>query len=303
MNEQYSYSYGFVYQKDKFYVAAQDKNLHESDLEHTFIFQFEGEEVYQWEIEAETISMAYFDTVDKGRVGVVICTDGSAIVDDSEGLKWEAIHKGEDAPNSMRPLLASRIIGKNLYVTGMLRQVFTRSIRSGKWSRKDKGLLPQSSDDLDVGFEDIDGFSENEIYAVGLKGQIWMFDGNNWIQLSSPTNRNLASLKCAPDGLVYVVGDEGVILRGRKESWELIDQELTTESFSCIEHAFGSLFIAENGKKLYRYAENTFMEVQTDLDKPVTTYHLHSNDELLLSVGAADIVLYDGKKWLRKNET
>ncbi len=46
----------------------------------------------------------------------------------------------------------------------------------------------------DSGFKDIDGFSENDLYACG--GEIMHFDGQRWTKLDTPTSAKW----CRTDG-------------------------------------------------------------------------------------------------------
>lgn len=77
-------------------------------------------------------------------------------------------------------------------------------------------------DIFDYGFEDISGFSESEVYAVGGKGDIWWFDGQTWQQCGFPTNDKLKNVVCAGDGFFYVASGRA-IWRGKKNTWEKID--------------------------------------------------------------------------------
>jgi hypothetical protein len=76
-----------------------------------------------------------------------------------------------------------------------------------------------------VGFEAIDGYSDTEIYAVGWNGEIWEFDGTDWIGRDSPTNVILAAVCCAPNDVVYTAGLQGVLIEGRKDAWEAVRWE------------------------------------------------------------------------------
>ncbi|NHZ42693.1 hypothetical protein [Massilia aquatica] len=76
--------------------------------------------------------------------------------------------------------------------------------------------LPKKTDDLDAsGFQDIDGFSPEDIYAVGGKGDVWHVDGQQWTQLPFPSEMNLSSVCCAPDGVVYIGAGSGTVFKGR----------------------------------------------------------------------------------------
>lgn len=60
------------------------------------------------------------------------------------------------------------------------------------------------------GFEDFDGWSESDTYAVGGYGDVWHFDGKGRRQIPFPTDKPLKSVCCGGDGQVYISGYEGV---------------------------------------------------------------------------------------------
>lgn len=74
-----------------------------------------------------------------------------------------------------------------------------------------------------MGFEDIAGFSSGDIYAVGWGGEIWRYEKGQWRRLRSPVASNLNAVCCAPDGYVYVAGDDGAFLKGLDDKWEVIE--------------------------------------------------------------------------------
>ncbi|MDH0868134.1 hypothetical protein [Mitsuaria sp. GD03876] len=73
-------------------------------------------------------------------------------------------------------------------------------------------------------FDDIDGFSESDIYCVGNAGNVWHFDGKAWRQLDFPSNIHLESVVCAGDGQVYISGAQGTIFKGRGQRWQRIHE-------------------------------------------------------------------------------
>jgi hypothetical protein len=74
----------------------------------------------------------------------------------------------------------------------------------------------------DNSFDDIDGFSESDIYCVGLKGDVWHYDGKAWSQIEFPTNIDLETVCCAGDGSVYISGEGGTTFKGRGQKWKRI---------------------------------------------------------------------------------
>lgn len=116
-----------------------------------------------------------------------------------------------------------RPIGKsNLVMITTGRDVL---IREGdqKWARIGSAFV-QNFETYE-GFSDFDGFSLEEIYAVGGNGGVFKFDGNSWRQLEFPTNIGVSSVCCGGDSHVYVGAGTGRIYRGKDDQWELIHDD------------------------------------------------------------------------------
>jgi hypothetical protein len=71
---------------------------------------------------------------------------------------------------------------------------------------------------IQCGFDDIDAFSSDSMYAVGGAGDIWHFNGSAWRQCAFPTNWGLSAVCCAGDGQVYVAASV-VVYRGEGDRW------------------------------------------------------------------------------------
>ncbi|MEX9815363.1 hypothetical protein AB7X09_05175 [Providencia rettgeri] len=104
------------------------------------------------------------------------------------------------------------------YYVGSAREIYKR-VDIGKWVRLQKGI-PGGETDTDMGFTDLDGFSEQDMYAVGGEGDVWHYDGEQWIPCGFPSNEQLSAVLCAPDGYVYIGGEGGSLWRGRQFQWE-----------------------------------------------------------------------------------
>ncbi|MBC7617894.1 MAG: hypothetical protein H7293_02690 [Candidatus Saccharibacteria bacterium] len=115
-----------------------------------------------------------------------------------------------------------RVIDGWLYVCGGNNSVGKRTAR-GEWHSFTPNI-PNPGDQawLDNGFDDIDGFSESDIYCAGGKGFVFHFNGKDWRALAFPSNTDLQSICCAGDGNVYISGMHGVVFKGRGEKWKNI---------------------------------------------------------------------------------
>lgn len=195
------------------------------------------------------------------------------------------------------PLRRVRTIGKYIYVVGGNRQVYRRTA-PGIWIPMNQGASPAIDDSRVVGFESVDGFSEQDIYAVGWDGEIWSFNGDEWEQITSPTNLLLTEICCAGDGNVYIGGREGLIFCGRNDTWEVIDSSQMFDDIWSMAWFENSLYIS-GMKGIYTVVDKTVIPVDTNVEGASSFFWLSKSDDTLWSVGAQDVISFDGKVWRR----
>ncbi|MCF7221869.1 hypothetical protein [Marilutibacter chinensis] len=194
--------------------------------------------------------------------------------------------------------IADDASGGMLYAAGTCRQLYRRDA-PGRWTRLDIWGDDDSDELLERSFESVDGYSTREIYTVGWEGEIWTFDGMQWQQLDSPTGRALYKVVCAPDGTVYAAGSEGVLVAGRGNQWRLIDHGATEEDIWGLAWFEGSLYLSTM-EMLYRLVDGRLVPVDFgDCDIPSTCHHLSAADGVLWSIGAQDVLRFDGTEWTR----
>ncbi|MFK1554663.1 hypothetical protein ACIUZB_30185 [Pseudomonas aeruginosa] len=113
-----------------------------------------------------------------------------------------------------------RNIGGALYVAGSGR---VAGVRQGK--NKWKWLTPDvpfdmSTEALSAGFDVIDGFSQQDVYAAGGKGDVWHCNGKVWRRVDFPSNVAIKAMCCGAGGRAYISGYEGLTFVGREDSWK-----------------------------------------------------------------------------------
>ena len=156
-----------------------------------------------------------------------------------------------DGPETHGNLVSLRRIGNRLFACGIARQVYERDA-SGNWLRADQGLLDETSPVGTVtGLRDLDGAAPEDIYAVGLEGEIWNRSASRWRALASPTNVILEQVRAVDSETLYAVGQHGLILRGRSESWAVIEQGETEADFWGLELFNRALYLC-TASQLFR---------------------------------------------------
>ena len=188
-----------------------------------------------------------------------------------------------------------REIAGKAYAVGMGRQAYLRDARD-HWVRIDH-TLPGSLEGME-GLESIHGFAPDELYAVGWGGEIWSFDGRSWSPAGSPTNLLLTRVLCAGDGNVYACGQAGLLVRGRGQTWEVVEQDDTQEDIWDLEW-FGDTLYVSTTRFLYTLDGTSLRLVEFEEETPETCYHLSTADGVLWSIGFKDIVAFDGSSWTR----
>lgn len=293
-----SFGRGFVYRRNLLYVEATSSELDEENVYHAIMFRILDKEWGHWTIENRITSHCVFDSDPGRRTVMSMGIDGRIqIADGSPTFRWEVVDTGNEAPSILRQLTTMRIIGKHIYVAGMARQVYRRLIFGNQWKKVDHGVLvPKNSLEI-VGFNAIDGLHEEDLYAVGLLGQIWHYNGVQWRQLDSPTNVKLECVRCVTPDLVFIGGNNGIIIKGNKNKWEILENGLTEDTFWGMEYFLDSLYLSTDRSSIFKLEDNEIVSVDMNLGEEISTYSLHSNDGILLSVGPNDITVFDSNKW------
>lgn len=177
---------------------------------------------------------------------------------------------------------------------GMKRQVFRRSDEN-VWIPMH---APSPAPDENAGFEALCGFGANEVYAVGWNGEIWQWDSARWIHCKSPTNVILTGACCGAKGQVFICGQNGTLIQGRREAWERVALDPMTDDLSDVCWFKDRLYVASRAT-LFTYSENKLQPVDFGSDRPTTTGRLTEAEGTLWSIGSADIFSFDGTQWIR----
>lgn len=111
-----------------------------------------------------------------------------------------------------------------LYACGGGRAMGKR-LGKGQWQSFSQNIPKERGENK--GFDDFDGWGEDDIYAVGGMGDVWHFDGKAWQQIPFPSNYPLSAVCCGGDGQVYIAGYNGIFM-GRGNSWKRIGDISTT---------------------------------------------------------------------------
>ena len=193
------------------------------------------------------------------------------------------------------------IAGGHAYAVQHNRGVYRRDAPS-QWTKLENGLFPDGVKQvLKVGFMDIDGFTEQDIYACGRSADLWHYDGTLWTPCTLPEELHdnvLEFIVCGGDGLVYMGTNWRTLVRGRGQAWEVIHQSATDTVFESMAWYDGYLYVA-TASALYRLVGDDLERVGYGPgdDLQYTFGWLAAGDGILLSAGIRDASLYDGKRW------
>ncbi len=183
-------------------------------------------------------------------------------------------------------------VGERLYAVGMSRQAY---VREGKvWSRIDADILCKAGEI--AGLNDVDGFSDTEVYAAGLNGEIWRFDGSRWHSVPSPTNVQLNGVRRCGDA-IYIAGGSGVLLRGRHDAFAVVGTEASKANLYSVESLHDQIFVSSMSA-IYVLKGARLEKVKTKLKGAFTTGSLHAADGIMVSVGGKHLLTTeDGVTW------
>lgn len=223
-----------------------------------------------------------------------------------DGLIFVVVSGGEDLKEKIKDagtgrekygyVTQIREIGGDVYVCGDQGQVYKR-IPDG-WKHIDQGMLHKERKKHDISHNSIDGTSSNDIYVVGDHGRIFHFNGNEWTDVSFPTNLHLQRVKCVSSDEVYICGEHGLLLRGNHRGWEMIGDPDMEETIWDVEMFKGKLYLAVEDRLMVYYGEE-ITPVDTKLTPEIDAHRLDARNGFLWSFGEEDLAYYDGSRWTR----
>lgn len=188
----------------------------------------------------------------------------------------------------------ARTIDGVVMACGMKKQVYRRE-DTNRWSC----ISQQIVGGVGVhGFEALDGFSINDVYAVGWGGEIWHFEGTTWKQCDSPYGGVLIDVCCAEDGVVYAVGRGYTLVTGRGDIWAARGTNLPVE-LSALCWFKDQLYAASTRDIFVLNNKGQFVPVAIPDDFPKTCGALATNGKILVSAGERDLFSFDGITWSR----
>ena len=296
MKERLIFTKGFVYQRNLFFVQAVLKSLEEQNQDHAFMFRWKDGNWSQWNVKHRIVDFTVFENNSDSAI-VLLSNDGQLQTGSKKGFSWERIDESEDSPNHLRGMTCLTCIDDSLFAAGMQRMVYQKNLKTSEWERIDSGVRVGKDSTEISGFSAISGISENSVYAAGLTGQLWHYNGSTWSQLNSGTTLGLHDIEIINNDEIYICGNSGVVLRGNRTEWEIVRNNATKSDFYSLARLGNRLFLSTDSGRLYEIKNGEIIPVKIELDSEVTTYSLQSNDGVMLSVGSDHIVVFDGRDW------
>ncbi len=202
----------------------------------------------------------------------------------------------EIAPGGSPGLKRLKCLWGYTYSVGGSRDIYKR-VAVGKWERDNRIPEPKTYEAIAAaGFNDLDAFSETDMYAVGGHGDVWHFDGSDWRQMGFPTNEQLGTVTCAGDGNVYITSEGGSLWVGQKSTWRLLQKQGSSVLCNDAHWFNGQLWLCSdyalrvwNGKEL---------AVPEHEGRPIlASGHMDAYDGLLAVADLWTVSSFDGQSW------
>ncbi len=293
--QDFSFNTGAARRRDLGYLILTDDELTEKGAAFSVLVTWHNGQWYQIQNKWGCPSICVVRH--PKEQAVAIGEMGQAYVTGQKDDHEETVSDGKEKPENRGTLRCVRSIEGKAYAVGMDRQVYRRD-DARRWTCIDQSMRPPQESEEVLGFEGIDGFSSKDIYAVGWEGEIWHYDGKTWEAIDSPTNTILTNVCCAGDGKVYACGRRGLLVRGRGRDWEVVDHDTVKQDLWGLAWYRNALYLATT-KSVYTLQGDDLKRVRMGDELARTCYHLSSADGVLWSVGAKDVLAFDGKTWKR----
>lgn len=284
-----------------FIFCAKELDSNDDGMPFAF-FLLDGEEWEKFSITFSWAHVAVASIKPQGRNRAIVSMGAhgeyyECVYDAVTGLPTQQV----GVIPSDRPFLGRNlaIVEETIFAVGMGR-VVARWEGPGMWTRLDpKEPLPEG---IACGFNDLTGPSLKEMYAVGWRGEIWCMNNAVWHQVDSPLSAHLRAACTLPDGSIVAVGYNGAMVRGRHDTWRVVDsgRAETLLDVCCFD---GKVFVA-TAYKILVLNESGLMPVtdfEDPADMPASCGGLYLSDDGagIISMGPSDLFRLRDGIWKR----
>jgi hypothetical protein len=276
-------------------VASYLEELSDTDAEYTRLYSFNGDTGRWGHVDVKHAIVSMVRAIRDG-VGCWHCLSKRGVVVTVQNATQTetTISDAGTGPGNYGYVSRIRKIGEDFFICGYRRQVY--KLDRDNWAHFfDANILADRSESA-IGFNDIDGASDGDMFAVGWKGEIYHFDGSAWAKVDSPTNSNLYSIRCSPGQPAYACGQAGTVLRFSDAGWESLITPGVTQDLWSVELFKGVPYFASLDG-LYRLEQDQLVPVSTGLAHRLDGYKLHASDDVLWSFGHERLASFDGATW------
>ncbi|QBE66534.1 hypothetical protein [Pseudoduganella lutea] len=165
----------------------------------------------------------------------------------------------------------------------------------GRWVPFDAGL-PKSGESPKMGFQDIDAFSDDDMYAVGGEGDVWHFDGTSWKRMHFQDKARLATVTCAGDGNVYISGEGGSLWVGAKSRWKPVCKGNSNVSWNDVLWFQDKLWLASDDDFCH-FTSGGIERVTHDGGIVPMCGHMDAHNGILVIADLHRVMSFDGSEW------
>ncbi|HEU0179348.1 MAG TPA: hypothetical protein VFV58_34215 [Blastocatellia bacterium] len=278
-------------------VSSETAELSGKNIAHTYVYLFFDGKWYTLERWPNAIvGMCHLGT-DSIQL-FFLCANGKVYKRVKGVITEEIIDPSDEGPSDLLLMRNMIAVGEELIAVGMARRAYRRS-QGGEWSAIDATCFVSRKDRTSAtGFNAV-AAAGGTLIAVGHKGEIWRFDGQQWSMEESRPNVTLTGVSATDEGDFVIVGLDGVIMRGAPGSWRTIDHGATTQNFWGVVLFQDRMYVSNYGG-VFCLNDSALETVTIEPDREISTAYLSATRDAIWSVGVQDIYTSsDGVMWTR----
>ncbi|WP_299950375.1 hypothetical protein [uncultured Ruegeria sp.] len=147
--------------------------------------------------------------------------------------------------------------------------------------------------------ESIAGNNTQELYAAGEFGVVWRYDGTEWHPVQCQTNACFYTILCANDGRVYAAGQNGTVLRGKQDDFELLCSEPGIIDIWGMAEYYGKIYLAGYTALFLLDVEDELTLIPEPLKIADSFSELSVGGDTMWSLGMKDVLIFDEEYWLK----